>query len=68
MATPSRSLNDAIDFFAFVMTGFCPAIVVSSSTALSRIFEFWIASPMPMFRTIFSTLGTAIGFLIPNSS
>ena len=27
-------------------------------------FAFWMASPMPMFRTTFSTLGTAMGFLI----
>src|SRR5438046_1085238 len=29
---------------------------------------FWIASPMPMLTTIFSIFGTAIGFLIWNSS
>ena len=40
MGTPSRSLNAAIDFLALVITGFCPVIVASSSTALSRTLAF----------------------------
>ena len=48
---PSRSLNAAIDFFAFVMIGFCPEIASISLTATSRIFEFWIASPTDMLMT-----------------
>src|SRR2546428_4552056 len=68
MGTPARSLKLAIDFFALVTTGFWPAIVASSSTALSSTFMLAIASPMPMFTTIFSTFGTAMTFLIPNSS
>ena len=60
---PSRSLKLAIAFLAFVTTGFCPAIAVSSSTAESITFGFWMASPRPMLRTIFSRRGTAIGFV-----
>src|SRR5258708_12355798 len=64
MALPSRSLKLAMDFLALVMIGFWPVICESSSTAVSRILAFEMASPMPMFRTTFSILGTAIGFLI----
>ena len=64
---PWRSLKLAIDFLAFVITGFWPAIEVSSVTAVSSTFAFAIASPMPMLRTILSRRGTAIGFSIPNS-
>ena len=60
---PSRSLNAAIDFFAFVITGFWPAIAVSSSTAPSISLEFCVASPMPMLIEIFSIFGTAMTFL-----
>src|ERR1051325_226995 len=42
-------------------------MVESSSTATSRIFEFEIASPTPMFTTTFSIFGMAIAFLMPNS-
>ena len=64
---PARSLKVAIDFFAFVMTARCPAILVSSSAAASTSLTFDIASPIPMFRTTFSIFGTAMGFSIPNS-
>ena len=64
---PSRSLKVAIDLRARVMTARWPAIFVSSSAAASTIFTFWIASPTPMFRTILSIFGTAIGLSIPNS-
>ncbi len=53
--------------FAFVMTGFCPVTAFSSSTAVSRIFELAIASPMPILTTTFSIFGIAIGFSMPNS-
>src|SRR5262247_1709015 len=64
---PSRSLKAAIDFFALVTIGFCPEIVIKSLTAESMILAFWIASPKPMLMTIFSSFGTLIGFLWPNS-
>ena len=60
---PSRSLNAAIDFFALVITGFCPAICASSFTAPSMSFAFCVASPKPMLIEIFSIFGTAITFL-----
>jgi hypothetical protein len=67
MGIPCRSLKEAIDFFAFVTTGFCPVIARNSSAAVSSIFAFAIASPIPMLRTTFSMRGIAIGFWIPNS-
>ena len=63
MLIPSRSLKAAMDFFAFVTTGFCPVIVASSFAAVSMIFALAIASPRPMLTTIFSSFGTLIGFL-----
>ncbi len=59
----SRSLNAAMDFFAFVITGFWPAIAPSSATALSISLAFWVASPSPMLIEILSSFGTAITFL-----
>src|SRR5580698_436393 len=67
MGMPSRSLNAAIDFFAFVMTGFCPAIDPRSATRGSIILTFCVASPRPMLMTIFSSFGTAIRFSMPSS-
>src|SRR6202008_4096541 len=64
---PSPTLKAAIDFFALVDTGFCPAIAVRSATSGSSILGFWVASPSPMFSTIFSRRGTAIGFFRPSS-
>src|ERR1700751_2282688 len=64
---PSRTLKAAIDFFALVDTGFCPAIAVRSATRGSSILGFWVASPRPMFNTLFSRRGTAIGFFRPSS-
>ncbi len=64
---PSRSLKFAIAFRAFVITGFCPVIVESSSTAESRSLTFCSASPRPMLRTIFSSRGTWNGLLQPIS-
>ena len=67
MEFPSLSLNWAIDFRAFVTTGFWPAICVSSFTATSISFPFWVASPSPILIDTFSRRGTAITFLYPNS-
>ena len=63
IAMPSRSLNAAIDLRALVITGFCPAICVSSFTAPSISLAFCVASPMPTLSEIFSIFGTAMGFL-----
>ena len=63
MAMPSRSLNAAIDFFAFVTMGFWPAIEVSSFTAPSISLLLPVASPSPTFSDTFWIFGTAIGFL-----
>ena len=59
---PLRILKFAIDFFARVITGFCPAINPSSCAATSSSFTFWLASPRPMFTVTFFTRGTAIEF------
>ena len=58
IGSPLRSLKLAIAFFALVITGRWPAIAAISATAESRIFAFWMASPSPMLRTIFSSRGT----------
>ena len=60
---PARSLNPAIDFFALVMTGFCPVISASSSTARSNTFASATASPSPIFTTILLSFGTAMRLL-----
>ena len=64
---PCLNLNDAIDFFAFVITGFWPVIARSSSAAVSSIFALAMASPIPILTTIFSRRGTAMGLVMPNS-
>ena len=64
---PSRSLNPAIDLRALVTTGFCPVIVVRSSSAASSRRPSFTASPMPMFTTILSRRGTCITFASPSS-
>ena len=61
-----RILNPAIGFFDKVTTGFCPAILVMSPTALSMIFLSLTASPTPMLSVIFSMRGTCIAVLYPN--
>ena len=58
---PSRTLNEATDFFARRTLGAWPAMVASCSVAASSIWVFCFASPTPMFRVIFSSVGTAIG-------
>ena len=60
---PWRTLNCAIDFFARVVTGFCPVMRASSSPPTSTIFAFDVASPSPMFTTTFVSLGMAITFV-----
>ena len=52
MGMPLRILKFAIDFFARVITGFCPAIWPSSWAAVSSSFTFWLASPRPIFRLL----------------
>ena len=52
-----------IDFLDFVIIGLCPVIVEITSVASSNIFESSLALPIPILRTIFSILGTAILFL-----
>src|SRR5512140_2018509 len=61
-----RILNPAMGFFDNVTTGFCPAILVMSPTALSMIFLSLTASPTPMLSVIFSMRGTCIVVLYPN--
>ena len=68
MGMPSRILKPAIDFFARVMTGRCPAMIASCSTASSSALEFTLASPTPMLIVIFCRRGTAIGELRPSCS
>jgi len=61
-----RILKTAIDFFALVTTGFWPAILVRSASALSRIFLSVVVSPTPMLSVIFLMRGTCIEVLYPN--
>ena len=63
MAMPSRILKFATEFFAFVTTAFCPAMISRSFTAESKIFAFSFASPTPMLMTTLLSFGTSIGFL-----
>ena len=67
MGMPSRTLKAAIDFFAFVVTGFWPVIEARSATRGSMILTFWVASPRPMLTTIFSSFGIAITFSMLSS-
>ena len=60
---PTLSLNVAIDFLARVTTGFCPVMRERSLVAASMTFTSFTASPSPMLRTIFSSLGTCIIFV-----
>jgi hypothetical protein len=50
-------------FLALVTTGFWPAILVRSPTALSMIFLSATASLTPMFKVILVMRGTSIGDL-----
>ena len=53
----------AIDCLARVVTGRCPVMRLSSSAPTSMILTFPVASPSPMFTTIFSIFGTTIRFV-----
>ena len=65
---PSRSLKPAIDLRARRTCARWPAIVVSSSIALSSAFASTLASPTPMFSVIFVIRGTRMSELKPSSS
>src|SRR3989337_3339228 len=67
MGMPCLNLNEALDFFAVVTTGFCPVMLTISCTAWSTTFAFGVASPSPIFKTIFSSRGTCMTFLYLNS-
>jgi len=66
IAWPSRILNPAIAFFDFVTTGFCPAILVKSATALSITFLSATASLTPILSVILVKRGTCMGEVKPN--
>jgi hypothetical protein len=57
---PARTLKVAIDLRALVTTGFWPAILIKSPTALSSTFLSPVASPTPILRVIFWMRGTCI--------
>jgi hypothetical protein len=65
---PSRILKLATDLRARRTWARCPAIVVSSSSAASSVFESVFASPTPMLRVIFWIRGTCMIELRPSSS
>ena len=67
MFIPSRSLKVAIDLRALVITGFWPAIAVSSATAIPIFLESDVASPTPMLITILSRRGASREFAYENS-
>ncbi len=53
-----------MDLRASTTTGFWPAISAISLTAKSTAFGLsFVSRPIPLFRTIFSTLGTCIAFV-----
>ena len=58
MGWPSRSLKFDTLFFARRTVGFWPVIRPSSSVARSMSFGFCVASPRPMFTTVFTRPGT----------
>ena len=60
MGTSSRILKPAIAFFDLVTTGFWPAILVRSPTALSITFLSETASLTPMLSVILVMRGTCI--------
>ena len=60
MGMPMRSRKFEIAFRDFVTIGFWPVIVARSPAAASIAFALPMASPIPMFRMIFSTLGTCM--------
>ena len=62
----SRSRKFAIAFFARWITGFCPVIAAISAAAASSSFGFWVASPSPTFRVIFTRRGICMALLYEN--
>ena len=66
IGTFSRILKPAIALRDLVTTGFWPAILVRSPTALSMTFLSATASLTPMFSVIFVRRGTCITDLQPN--
>ena len=64
---PTKDYN-GMDFLEIVITAFCPAIVVNSSTPDVSHFLCSLASPSPIFKTTFSSLGMRIAFLMPKRS
>ena len=67
-ASPARSLKDAIALRDFVISGFCPVILVRSVTAASITLRSATASPTPMLTVILVIRGTCIAFSILRSS
>ena len=63
MACCSRILKPAMAFLALVTTGFWPAILVRSATALSMTFLSATASLTPMLSVILVMRGTSMGDL-----
>jgi len=59
---PTRKRKFEMAFFDLVTTGRCPVIFARSPAAASMAFALPMASPMPMLRTIFSTLGICMTF------
>ena len=55
---PCLILKVAIAFFALVTRAFCPEIVAISAREASKAFELDAASPRPLFKVTFCTLGT----------
>ncbi len=60
MGQPSRILNPAMDFRAFVTIGFWPVMPARSESAFSSTFLSATASPIPMLRVILVIRGIAI--------
>ena len=60
---PSRILNPAIDFFARLITGFCPDIAVNSSIIDSSALPSVAALPSPMLIIILSSVGISLTLL-----
>jgi len=60
IGNPARSLKLAIERRALVITGFCPAILAMSATALSSVFLSPTVSPTPMLSVILWMRGTCM--------
>src|SRR3989338_1634422 len=66
MTSPSRSLNEAIDCFAFRADVFCP-VIIPSRLATNSFFFLSLRDilPVPTEMMTFSTLGACMTFLYP---